>query len=144
MEAVGQLAGGIAHDFNNILGIINGYSEILLGDPEIADVTQRRVREILKAGKLATDLTRQLLAFSRKQVLQPKMLSLNLVLRDIDQTLLHLIGENIEVRTELDPNLEAVKAEPRLAKMVLVANSRLSVQPVTDEEWKIVCEMGGL
>jgi PAS domain S-box-containing protein len=139
MEAVGQLAGGIAHDFNNILGIINGYSEILLGDPEIADVTQRRVREILKAGKRATGLTRQLLAFSRKQVLQPKMLSLNLVLRDIDQTLLHLIGEDIEVRTELDPNLEAVKADPTQMEQVLL-NLCINARDAMPEGGKITIE----
>jgi two-component system cell cycle sensor histidine kinase/response regulator CckA len=139
MEAVGQLAGGVAHDFNNILGIINGYSEILLGDPEIADVTQRRVREILKAGKCATDLTRQLLAFSRKQVLQPKMLSLNLVLRGIDQTLLHLIGENIEVRTELDPNLQAVKADPTQIEQVLL-NLCINARDAMPEGGKITIE----
>ena len=139
MEAVGQLAGGIAHDFNNILGIINGYSEILLGDPEIADVTQRRVREILKAGKLATDLTRQLLAFSRKQVLQPKLLSLNLVLRGIDQTLLHLIGEDIEVRTELDPNLEAVKADPTQMEQVLL-NLCINARDAMPDGGKITIE----
>jgi PAS domain S-box-containing protein len=139
MEAVGQLAGGIAHDFNNILGIINGYGEIILGDPEIADVTQRSVREILKAGKLATDLTRQLLAFSRKQVLQPKMLSLNLVLRGIDQTLLHLIGEDIEVRTELDPNLEAVKADPTQMEQVLL-NLCINARDAMPEGGKITIE----
>jgi PAS domain S-box-containing protein len=139
MEAVGQLAGGIAHDFNNILGIINGHSEILLGDPEIADVTQRRVREILKAGKRATDLIRQLLAFSRKQVLQPRMLSLNLVLRGIDQTLLHLIGEDIEVRTELDPNLEAVKADPTQMEQVLL-NLCINARDAMPEGGKITIE----
>jgi two-component system, cell cycle sensor histidine kinase and response regulator CckA len=139
MEAVGQLAGGIAHDFNNILGVITGYSEILLGDPEIADVTQRRVREILKAGKLATDLTGQLLAFSRKQVLQPKMLNLNLVLRGIDQTLLHLIGEDIEVRTELDPNLEAVKADPTQMEQVLL-NLCINARDAMPEGGKITIE----
>ena len=120
MEAVGQLASGISHDFNNLLNVINGYSEILLGNREIAEGTRRQIQKILKAGLGAASLTQQLLAFSRKQVLQPKLLSLNLVLQSVDQTLLRLIGENIEVRTELDPNLEAVKADPTQIEQVIL------------------------
>jgi PAS domain S-box-containing protein len=120
MEAIGQLAGGIAHDFNNILGIVNGYSEMILGNPEIGGTARRRVQEILKAGQRAASLTHQLLAFSRKQVLQPKVLSLNLVIEDIDKMLRRLIGEDIEVRTVLDPNLEAVKADPSQMEQVIL------------------------
>jgi PAS domain S-box-containing protein len=120
MEAVGQLAGGIAHDFNNILGIINGYSEILLGNPEIQEATRRRLQEVLNAGQRAASLTRQLLTFSRKQVLQTKVLDLNLVLKDIDKMLRRLIGEEIEVQTQLDPDLKPVKADPSQMEQVIV------------------------
>ena len=120
MEAVGQLAGGISHDFNNLLGVINGYSEILLGNPEFDEVTRRRLGEILHAGQRAASLTRQLLAFSRKQILQPKVLSLNLVFEGIDNMLRRVIGEQIEVRALLDPNLEAVKADPTQMEQVLL------------------------
>jgi PAS domain S-box-containing protein len=120
MEAVGQFAGGIAHDFNNILGVIIGYCEILLGNPEIQEATRRRLQEVLNAAQRAASLTRQLLAFSRKQVLQPKVLSLNLVLENIDKMLRRLIGEEIEVRTLLDPDLDPVKADPSQMEQVIV------------------------
>jgi two-component system cell cycle sensor histidine kinase/response regulator CckA len=120
MEAIGQLAGGIAHDFNNILGIIIGYSEILLGNPEIQEGTQRRLQQVLDAGQRAASLTRQLLAFSRKQVLQPKVLDLNLVLKNIDKMLRRLIGEEIEVQTALDPDLNPVKADPSQMEQVIL------------------------
>lgn len=139
MEAVGQLATGISHDFNNLLGVINGYSEILLGNREIAEATRRQIQQILKAGQRAASLTHQLLAFSRKQVLQPKMLSLNLVLRDVDQTLLRLIGEDIEVRAELDPNLEAVKADPTQMEQVIL-NFCINARDAMPEGGKITIE----
>ena len=120
MEAVGQLAGGVSHDFNNLLGIINGYSEILLENPRFGEVTRRRLGEILKAGQHASSLTRQLLAFSRKQILQPRVLSLNHVLAEVDKMLRRLIGEHIEVTTVLDPNLEAVTADPTQMEQVIL------------------------
>jgi len=139
MEAVGQLAAGISHDFNNLLGVINGYSEILLGNREIADATRSRIQQILKAGQRAASLTHQLLAFSCKQVLQPKILSLNLVLGDVDQTLLSLIGEGIEVRTVLDPNLEAVKADPTQMEQVIL-NFCINARDAMPEGGKITIE----
>ena len=139
MEAVGQLAAGISHDFNNLLGVINGYSEILLGNREIAEGTRRQIQQILTAGKRAASLTHQLLAFSRKQILQPRMLSLNLVLRDVDQTLLRLIGEHIEVRIELDPNLEAVKADPTQIEQVIL-NFCINARDAMPEGGKITIE----
>ena len=120
MEAVGQLAAGISHDFNNLLCIINGYSEILLGNREIVEATRNQIQQILSAGQRAALLTHQLLAFSRKQVLQPKVLSLNLVLRNVEQTLLGLIGEDIEVSTELEPYLDAVMADPTQIEQVIL------------------------
>lgn len=120
MEAIGQLAGGIAHDFNNILGIINGYSELVLRDPEIQEQTQFRIKEILTAGQRAASLTRQLLAFSRKLVLQPRVLSLNDVVEGMDKMLRRLLGDEIDITTKLDPCLDLVKADPGQMEQVLL------------------------
>ncbi|MGA2004388.1 MAG: two-component regulator propeller domain-containing protein [Terriglobales bacterium] len=120
MEAVGALAGGIAHDFNNILTIINGYSEIILGDSRLGEAVQRRTQEILKAGQRAASLTRQLLAFSRKQLLQPTVLSLNLVVEDIEKMLRRLIGEHIELVIRPDRDLEPVKADRSQMEQVIL------------------------
>jgi len=120
MEAVGQLAGGIAHDFNNILAVVNGYSEILLRHPKIDETIRSRVQEILTAGNRAASLTGQLLAFSRKQVLQPKVLSLNQVVEDMQKMLGRLIGEDIEMRLALDPALAPVMADRGQMEQVLL------------------------
>ena len=112
MEAVGQLAGGIAHDFNNLLTAILGYSELLLQRVEHdAELTQD-VQEIRKAGQRASGLTRQLLAFSRKQVLEPRTLDLRQVVSDVEKMLRRLIGEDVELRTTSAPDLQPVKADP--------------------------------
>jgi len=111
LDAIGRLSGGVAHDFNNILGVIIGYSEGLLEkfgpdhpDREAAD-------EIQKAGQRAATLTQQLLAFSRKQVLEPKILDLNVVVTDIEKMLRRLIGEDIELKITASPELGMVKAD---------------------------------
>ncbi|MBZ5552751.1 MAG: PAS domain S-box protein [Acidobacteriia bacterium] len=111
MEAVGRLAGGIAHDFNNLLGVIIGYSELLSQqvDPTIPMYTH--ITEIRKAGDRAAALTRQLLAFSRKQMLQPVVLSLNKVVEDMNKMLRRLIGEHIQLDTRLDSKLAQTKAD---------------------------------
>jgi len=127
MEAVGQLAGGIAHDFNNLLTAINGYSELTLARLAPDDRLRHNLEEIRKAGNRAASLTRQLLAFSRKQMLQPKVLDLNLVVSDLEKMLRRLIGENIELRTVLDRDLGSVKADPGQVEQVvmnLVVNAR--------------------
>lgn len=120
MEAVGRLAGGIAHDFNNILGIIIGHSELLLGLPEMEVSAGRRVQEILDASRRAASLTHQLLAYSRKQVLEPKVLNLNRVIEDIDKMVRRLIGDDIEVRTLLAGDLENVNADPGQMEQVIL------------------------
>jgi PAS domain S-box-containing protein len=120
MEAIGHLAGGVAHDFNNILGIINGYSEILLKEQSLKEAQRASLEEVLAAGKRAASLTRQLLAFSRKLVLQPKVLDLNSVIEGFDKMLRRLIGDEIEVRTVLDPKLSAVNADPNQMEQVLL------------------------
>ena len=111
MEAVGQLAGGVAHDFNNLLMVILGYCELLLADLDSADARQPDIEEIQKAGERAAGLTRQLLAFSRKQIIEPTLLDLNVVVGEMRVMLQRLIGENIRVLLGLWPDLPLVKAD---------------------------------
>jgi PAS domain S-box-containing protein len=111
MEAVGRLAGGIAHDFNNLLTAISGYSEFLIKGLD-DDRLRRHASEIKKAAARAAALTGQLLAFSRRQVLQPRVLDLNAVVSDMDMMLRRLIGEDIELVTMLEPELGPVQADP--------------------------------
>ncbi|MCG3149842.1 MAG: Sensor histidine kinase RcsC [Verrucomicrobiae bacterium] len=119
-EAIGQLAGGVAHDFNNILTVITGYSELLLMRAELPAGVRHRLREIEQAGFRGANLTRQLLAFSRKQVLQPHVLDLNTVVADIEKMLRRLIGENIELVTYLQAGLGHIKADPSQLEQVLM------------------------
>jgi two-component system cell cycle sensor histidine kinase/response regulator CckA len=120
MEAVGQLAGGVVHDFNNLLTIINGYSEIIQTQLPADSPVQKLVREIDQAGERAASLTRQLLAFSRKQVLEPKVLNLNAVVTDTAKILQRLIGEDIELNTALEPSLGLVRVDPGQIEQVLM------------------------
>ena len=127
MEAVGRLAGGIAHDFNNLLTIIRGNSD-LLQDREGADAFhQKCVNQIQKASSRAVSMTRQLLAFSRMQVLQPLVLDLNTVVAELGKMLPRLIGEHIEYSFSPDPKLASVKADPGQIEQVILnlsANAR--------------------
>ena len=120
MEAVGRLAGGVAHDFNNLLTAISGYSDLLLHRLPDYSTLRRDVEEIRKAGDRAAALTRQLLAFSRRQVLQPKVLDLNIVVTTMEHMLRRLIGEDIDLSTELSPSLSRVKADPGQIEQVIV------------------------
>jgi two-component system, cell cycle sensor histidine kinase and response regulator CckA len=120
MEAVGQLAGGVAHDFNNLLTIINGYSAVLLRSLPPGDPSLGLVAEIHTAGERSAGLTRQLLAFSRKQVLAPRMLDLNKVTGNTDKLLRRLIGEDVRLTATLDPELWAVRADPGQIEQVLM------------------------
>jgi signal transduction histidine kinase/CheY-like chemotaxis protein len=127
MEAVGRLAGGIAHDFNNLLTAIIGYSQFIQMRLAEEDPLIREVEEIQKASHRAAALTRQLLAFSRKQVLQPKVIDLNTVVSDMEKMLGRLIGEDIELISFPDPELGRVKADPSQVEQVLlnlVVNAR--------------------
>ena len=127
MEAVGRLAGGVAHDFNNLLTSILGHSDLMMmrlrpGDPLVGDI-----KEIIKAANRATDLTRQLLAFSRKQIMQPKILNLNGIISDMKKMLMRLIGEDITLETLLSPDLGQVLVDPGQIDQVimnLVVNAR--------------------
>ncbi len=120
MEAVGRLAGGIAHDFNNILTAIKSYSELLLEDMETDKGRVEDVREIHEAADRAAALTRQLLAFSRQQLLRPRVLDLNTTVRDLKGMLERLIGEDIEVKTRLAPSIGMVTADPGQIEQVLM------------------------
>ena len=120
MEAVGMLAGGIAHDFNNLLTIITGYSQLLLVNMPQQDANRGAVEQIMKAGERAAALTRQLLAFSRRQVLQPKVLDMNHVVGGLGSMLHRLIGEDIDLRLNLGPDLARVRADPGQIEQVIM------------------------
>ncbi|MDT4895401.1 MAG: two-component system, cell cycle sensor histidine kinase and response regulator CckA [Acidobacteriota bacterium] len=120
LEAVGQLAGGVAHDFNNLLTVITGYSDLSLRRLDKNNPLRANLEEIKKAGERAASLTRQLLAFSRKQVLQPKVLQLNAIVADVDKMLRRLIGEDIDPLTVLEPSLGQIKADPGQIEQVLL------------------------
>ena len=127
MEAVGRLSGGVAHDFNNLLGVIIGYAEFLQEGLDPENTLRSSVDEILKAGKRAASLTRQLLAFSRQHVLDPKVLELNAVVSDMEKMLRRLIGEDIELSTVLGQDLGRLKADQGQLEQVvmnLVVNAR--------------------
>ncbi len=120
MEAVGRLAGGVAHDFNNLLTVISGYSAFLVSGLAPGDHLREHAVEIHSASERAAGLTRQLLAFSRKQLLQPKIVSLNALVENLQRMLVRLIGEDVELCTELDPELPNVEADPGQIEQVLV------------------------
>ncbi|RMD94375.1 MAG: PAS domain S-box protein [Calditrichaeota bacterium] len=127
MEAIGRLAGGIAHDFNNLLTAIIGYGDFMLQSLNPRDPMREDAAEIKKAAEHAASLTRQLLAFSRKQILKPKIINLNTIIRDMGKMLSRIIGEDIELVTQLSPDLASVKADPAQIEQVilnLAINSR--------------------
>lgn len=127
MEAVGRLAGGVAHDFNNILAVILGYGEMFLDRSDLDPGLLKHVEEIMKAAERGATLTRQLLAYSRQQVLEPTILSLNNIITDMLKMLRRLIGEDVRIRTSLDSSLAAVEADRGQIEEVimnLAVNSR--------------------
>lgn len=127
LEAVGRLAGGISHDFNNLLTVILGYSDIMLRQLSQEHPLRRYLDEIVRASERASALTRQLLAFSRKQVMQPKVFGVNNVVSELEKMLRRMIGEDIELRVSLHPDLGNIKADPVQLEQVimnLVVNAR--------------------
>ena len=120
LEGIGQLAGGIAHDFNNLLTVINGRSQLMMSRFKPGDRIRNELELISKTGDRAAALTRQLLAFSRRQVLQPKVLDLNFIVADMDKMLSRMIREDIDLISVLDPTLKKVKADAGQIEQVIV------------------------
>ena len=135
LEAIGRLAGGVAHDFNNMMAVVTGYSNLLLADldkedpdnedpdkddPDNENTIRKSIEEIKKAGDQATTLTQQLLAFSRKQIIQPQVLDLNSVINNIEKMLKRLIGEDISLIVANGPALGRVKADPGQIDQVII------------------------
>ena len=120
IEAIGRLAGGIAHDFNNLLTVIKGYSQLSLVEIKDGSPLKENLEEIKKAAERAADLTRQLLAFSRRQILEMKVLDLNTILGNLDKMLRRLIGEDIELMTLLADDLGRVKTDPGWIEQVIM------------------------
>lgn len=130
MEALGQLAGGMAHDFNNALNVIIGYSNMLLANSNPNEAAYRRIEEIHKAGERAAALTNRLLAFSRKQMLQPQVINLANLLRDLEPVFNGNAGESVEIITRIEGDLDPVRIDPAQLRQVisiLVANAREAV-----------------
>jgi PAS domain S-box-containing protein len=120
MEAIGQLAGGVAHDFNNLLTVINGYSQMLAEGLGPDSAWRAVAEEVLRAGERAADLTRQLLAFSRKQMLRPQPLDLNAVLANGERLLRRLLPESVQLVTRLAPGLPRVLVDPGQVEQVML------------------------
>jgi two-component system cell cycle sensor histidine kinase/response regulator CckA len=130
MEAIGNLAGGVAHDFNNLLSVILSYSQMLVAALKPGDPMRDDLEEILRAGKRGADLTAQLLAFSRQQILQPRILDLNSVIGDVEKMLRRLVGEDVELTVVSGSGLGTVRADPGQVEQVLmnlVVNARESM-----------------
>jgi len=139
MEAVGRLAGGVAHDFNNLLTVILGFTEVILAAPLDAPLDRSQLEEVQNAGLKATSLTRQLLAFSRRQVLTPRVLDLNATVSEIEKMLRRLLGEHIEVVTLLRPGVGLVKADPSQIEQVLM-NLAVNARDAMPEGGKLTIE----
>src|SRR5258707_13320816 len=120
MEAVGRLAGCVAHDFNNLLMLVSGYTEVLLEELDESDPLLPKVQAIQQAADRATTLTRQLLAFSRKQLLELKVVDVNAIVADMERLLRPLIGENVEFTTGLTPDAAHTRADAGQLEQVLM------------------------
>jgi PAS domain S-box-containing protein len=142
MESVGRLAGGVAHDFNNYLTVINGYCDMLLGDVAPGGEFHDGLVEIRSAGERATLVTRQLLAFSRKQLAAPRPISMNQTVADAGKMLRHLIGDHIEIATRLEPGLGDVLMDPGQMDQVLM-NLAINARDAMPSGGRIVISTGG-
>jgi two-component system cell cycle sensor histidine kinase/response regulator CckA len=120
LEAVGRLAGGVAHDFNNLLMVITGYSHMLLDGMHPGDPARQDLEQVVKASERATDLTRQLLAFSRRQGVRASLVNLNALVQEMDRMLRRILGEDIELVIQLAPDLKTVRADPGQIEQVIL------------------------
>ena len=143
MEAVGQLAGGIAHDFNNLLTVISGYTEILLRRLGREAEGSKEIAEVSKAAERAARLTRQLLAYSRKQVLEPRALDLNDVVTETQTMLERVIGENIEFSTTLAEDLGSISADDGQIEQIIM-NLVVNARDAMPEGGKLLLETGNV
>jgi len=143
IDAIGRLAGGVAHDFNNLLGVITGYDELLLKHLASGDPAVRYASEIGKAAERAAALTRQLLAFSRKQILQLQVLDLNAVVVDMEKLLHRLIGEDVELVARTEPGLGRVKADAGQIEQVLM-NLAVNARDAMPQGGKLTIETGNV
>src|SRR5881296_415486 len=141
MEAVGRLAGGIAHDFNNLLTVITSYCDLLLEDLEREDPKREDVEQVRKAAEGAAALTRQLLAFSRQQVLEPKVVSMSAVVSGVEKMLRRVIGEDVDLATRLDPDVGSVKADVGQLEQVLM-NLAVNARDAMPTGGKLTIETG--
>ena len=139
MESVGRLAGGVAHDFNNLLTVVLSYSDVLMARVDIDLQARKQLEEIKKAGSRAASLTRQLLAFSRQQVLEPRFLNLNSIVTETEKMLRRLIGEDVELLTKLDPNLSSVKADPGQIEQIIM-NLAVNARDAMPHGGKLIIE----
>ncbi|HKV81460.1 MAG TPA: PAS domain S-box protein [Candidatus Sulfotelmatobacter sp.] len=142
LEAIGRLAGGVAHDFNNILSIIMGHAELLLATG-VDERSRVGLEQMRRAAERAASLTQQLLAFSRKQVLQPKVLDLNETVADVQKMLSRVIGEDIELIARLHPSLMAVKADPGQVEQVLM-NLAVNARDAMPQGGKLAMETSNM
>src|SRR5581483_1957762 len=143
MEAIGRLAGGVAHDFNNLLTIISGYGRMVLDDLGTRHKLRPRVEEVLNAADRAAILTSQLLAFSRRQVVQPKIIALNHVISNLEKMLRRVIGEYIELRTVLRPDVGKVKADAGQLEQVIM-NLSVNARDAMPEGGTLTIETAGV
>ncbi|HKP94186.1 MAG TPA: response regulator [Fibrobacteria bacterium] len=141
LESIGRLAGGVAHDFNNLLTAINGYTDMVLASMDDDNSLKGYLHEVRRSGERAAELTHQLLAYSRKQVLVPKLLNLNVVVENMTNMLRRLIGDNIELASVPDPSLGPVKADPGQLEQVIM-NLVVNAKDAMPEGGRITVETG--
>lgn len=139
LESVGRLAGGVAHDFNNLLMVITGYSQMLLDNTHPGDPARGDLEQVVKAAERATDLTKQLLAFSRRQVVRPAYVNLGALVEDMDRMLRRMLGGNITLTTHLAPALGAVRADPGQIEQV-VLNLALNARDAMLDGGQVIIE----
>jgi len=139
MEAVGRLAGGVAHDFNNLLMVIKGHTELLLGTLHQGDPARRKIEQIEKSADRATSLTRQLLAFSRMQVLQPRSISLNAIVEEMGKLIPRLIGEDIELAIHTSPDLGTIRADASQMEQIIM-NLAVNARDAMPKGGKLIIE----